>query len=107
MTSISQQVTELTAGMDELKTTIADEAAELQAKFDELEAKILADGEPDPDLTALIDDVHDSINSVKALSGTEPTDNTGGTTGGTTGGDTGTTGGDTGTTGGDTGTTGA
>ncbi len=68
---LSEQVAELRAAQDEVAAQITTLADRVLAKLADLEAKIVAAGEPDPDLAADIQELRDNAEQLKAIAASE------------------------------------
>lgn len=72
MSKLSEQVSELSLEVTELKNNVGQVAANSAAAMARLEAKLRAElGEPDPDLSAILDDLKGANDTLAGLSGSE------------------------------------
>jgi hypothetical protein len=75
MSKLSEQVQELRLEVTELKNNVGQVAANSAGAMARLEAKLRAElGEPDPDLSSILDDLKASNDSLASLSGSELAD---------------------------------
>jgi hypothetical protein len=70
--SISAQVTELRATHEALKSEVGSTAARVAAKLDDLSNRLVAAGEPDPDISADVQAAKDLVAQLQQIAA-EPT----------------------------------